>query len=157
MRARYFCLAFILLIAGCASGVTPGVLPPAVSTASRLIIYRPSEFPMGARAPTVVINGVNSCSIGNGRGFEKDVAPGRVSLSTQFWDMPGTSRFSFTASPGQVYYIKFALSSEAWSGMFAGLIGQGIDQIISKGSGPFNIELTDESSLNGIKVGICNL
>ena len=73
-----------------------------------------------------------SCGLGNNAGFQKDVPPGIVNLSGGFWDEMGTSKFSFTASAGQVYYIRFSVDqAEAWTAS-AGLVAEAIEQMVTQ-------------------------
>jgi hypothetical protein len=153
-------LAALALLAGCSSGTSQGSMSPESPTVSRLVFYRPSALPMALDTPTVKINGAPTCGIANGGGFQKDISPGAVTISTAVWSMPGTSSLSFTASPGQIYYVRFGLSSNTtWAtvgGATGGLLGAGIAYAVEKPSGPFAIELTDASSLNGISPRICD-
>lgn len=145
--------ALNLILSGCATGVSTGSIPPLNPSETRLIIYRPSEIVWAIQTPTVNINGLPTCGISNGSSFQKDVMPGLVTISAQIWDSLGTSHLSFNARADQVYYVRIKPNNgQVWSGMALGVIGQGIDESVSKHSGPFDIDLTERG---GNSPGIC--
>ena len=153
-------LPLLLLIAGCATGVTPAAPAPANPapsgvSASQLTVFYPSYI-VGAN-PMVTINGVDTCRIATGSAFHLNVSPGNVTITSSKFGSIGTSSLSFTAVAGQTYYVKYSLAQgEIWAGMFGSFLGEAIQQAATKHPGPFDIELSSEAAMGKLKPSACN-
>jgi hypothetical protein len=109
-----------------------------------------------AISPKITINGVDACRIANGKAFIRDVAPGTVMITSGIIGAPGTSSLSFSAKPGQIYYVRFSMDKgETWAGVFGGVVGEAVEQQITH-SGPFDMALTDQVEMGNITPGTCD-
>ncbi len=153
-------LPLLLLIAGCATGVTPATPTPdnpapAGSSASQLTVFYP-PYAVGAGG-MVTINGVDTCKIATGKAFTTKISPGIVTIASSEFGEIGTSSLSFTAVAGQAYYVKYSLSQgELWAGTFGSYLGEAIQQATTKHPGPFDIELSGEAAMGNLKPSACN-
>ena len=145
-----FCIAMALMLAGCtASGPMYSSLPEQKPDKgmAQLVVYRPYELSYAARRPTVEINSIKTCDLPNSSFFIKNVKPSEITVTSSFWEIPGTSRFTMSVSSGRKYYIRMALNDDKLAaGLAAGIIGMAVAEGISEHSGPFIIESVSESS-----------
>jgi hypothetical protein len=145
-------LAGVLTVAGALTGCAAGfpissseIGSPRPNTA-RLIVYRPSGQMLMWRSLSVDVNGVPACDLPRGGGFKKDVGSGEVTVAAHLWDMPGTSSLSFMTETARTYYVRVRISGETSPGAVGALFGLGTHPPASGGSGPFDLDLTDETA-----------
>jgi len=154
---------FMLALAGCtASGPTYSSLPEQKPDKgmAQLVVYRPNGLAYAARRPTVEINSIKTCDLPAGGFFIKNVKPSEITITSSFWDAPGTSRFTTEAVSGKTYHIRITLNNDKLgAGLVAGFIGTAVAEGVSEHSGPFNIELVDDrtayTEINSLKMADC--
>jgi hypothetical protein len=124
-----------LLLGACAA--TGGNYHEAVSPdKATVVVYRTSG--VYQREFGIEVSG-KVCSLKQD-GFYVSKHKGSVAISGTMWDAPGTSRYTFDAKPGRVYYVNVERKlANAAGGFLGGLISEGT----SKQSGPFDIGLVD--------------
>lgn len=145
-------MAAAALVAGCASGPsymeTARQMQPPAPGAARVAIYRPAGDMYPLRSPGVDINGLPACDLASGGIFVRDIAPGRVTVSSSLWDSPGTSRLSFNAAPGTTYHVRLAVDFGKSFGALAGLPGMLAAEAVSDRGGPFTIGIVEPASVS---------
>lgn len=126
MRNIYFCLA-LLGLSACAGGPALNLEQTKAGIAEgkgRVVVYRPMTYAYIGRLPTVKFNGVDACNLPGGAYFSKDVAPGKIVISSGFWDIPENSSYAIDIEAGKVAYIEMAMKpASANTAMPGGLLG----------------------------------
>ena len=152
MKKTIFLLLLTLAISACsAKGPTyhanQASMKAPGATMSQIIIYRPDQFVYSMRQPGVEINGMKSCDLPNNSFFIRDIAAQQTTVSASLWDMPGTSRLTFTPQAGGRYYIRIAPDGgKMAAGMIGGIVGTFAAEGYSENAGPFAISLLDEQT-----------
>lgn len=132
---------FILLVlSGCAASGEQFKIVDPVNSKATLIVYRLE--PLSLTPYTIAINGIDSCRLHHEAYFTKIIDAGQITISTSYWSMPGTSRITFDAKNGNIYYIRVTHNTEnSLSSSFGGIIGQEIYQSASDEPGPMKFYL----------------
>lgn len=98
-------LSFILLCGCAANGPAFDTSYISPSKDSKIVVYRGESYYLSARKPDVLINGM-ACELPQRAFISKEIPSGKVELSISMWDLPGTTRYSFSAEKGKTYFIK---------------------------------------------------
>ena len=137
-------LAAFVLLAGC---VTAPPAPPHVGAGASeagqavVIVYRPNTLDHFARKPTVKI-GSTACDLAMGASFRHAVPPGRVAVTTDLWDWPGTSKAEFLAEAGQTYRVRILPNPDKrLAGLLGGHPGVWVAEAFADRPGPFLVDL----------------
>lgn len=143
-------LLSLLLLSACAGTgeiYRSEVVP---SKQAQVVVYRPNLFVGMMRSPRIEINGQETCDLAKGSHIVRNVNPGPVTISASQWDLPGTSRLTIPAQPGQRYYVRTVYNNDkVMAGSLGGYTGIFAAEASNEPSGPFLIKLVPEGMARG--------
>lgn len=131
-------LVLILLLTGCNAN---GPLYNAPNKPS-VIIYRENNFYMSTRRIPVDIDGKSVCDLHNGSYFVYYPTSDKINISASIWDLPGTTRKSYSIDPSEMNYVRLSFDGgTSVATMLGGIAGTAL----AENNGPFSLTIMPEN------------
>ena len=154
MRGAMACVCAAAL-AGCAGGdgasdlTTQSVAQtaaPVPAGKGRIALSRPGGILYAASAATVKVNGSKVADLYGGNSQTVDVAPGKVTITVDAWNYPGSWTEQLTVVAGTAYEIEVAPREDGvGTAVILGAIGGAVEANNNPKAGLFQWKLTKQS------------
>jgi hypothetical protein len=113
----------------------------------RLVLSRPGGILYAGSAATVKVNGSKVADLYGGNSLPVDVAPGKVTITVDAWNYPGSWTEQLSVAAGSTYDIEVAPREDSvGTAVVFGAIGGAIEAQNNPKSGLFQWKVTKQSA-----------